>query len=562
MVRESKTIQSTASIAQRHPSSGIAMPAVQPIQKGNEDSSTFQLHDENKSDIQPFQLKTASADKPVQFTMADFHGTQRTRRDNAGNGLALYTTVGFEVDLLKTREENPLEGISHLVMAKSTGAFGPLNEAYQLETDAGNTLELVTPPFLLKRDENGVLDADDLKNALSELKLGYTGTNGTIGAGKTITEAITAINTAFNINLQLNSLAFATAENRSGDGVINDTHMSTRVNWGKLRTFVSGGATTQSALRVVKGDGFAPQINVLATQKGYQQLNSATRSRLDHPGVFNNAEATPVRAEKEKFLTDLTQALTPDGGRLSAQMEEAIGQLRHTLMVLEPRRDALIKQRAAQANIYTKQSLTGTDRTAFNQHANDVSFVKDTGGAWLKTDIITFIKNALGNDPALLRQFGGAVISSSPDRTLGSAGEAYDAGNTGWKQRLARMGKMLNLEGRSEQGTISEQDRNRLNAYRAENAASWSRDTFSLSDKVLGIRHDTLLSAVHAGTAHELLRTKNNPDNSDKIPGSWNNLPKVLVELRNIGLRGNESDEALNATIDTFIESWNAQAER
>jgi len=561
MIRESK-IQSTASTAQHHPSSGIAMPAVQPLQKRNEDSGTFHLHNGNKSDIQPFQLKTASADRPVQFTMADFHGTQRTRRDTPGNGLDLYTTVGFEVDLLKTREDNPLEGISHLVMAKSTGAFGPLNAAYQLETDASNTLELVTPPFLLKRNENGVLDADDLKNALSELKQGYTGTNGTVGAGKTITEAVTAINAAFNINLQLNPLALETAENRGEDGVINDTHMSTRVNWGRLRTFIAGGATTQSALRVVRGDGFAPQINVLATQKGYQQLNDATQSRLEHPGVFNGAEAGTVTTEKERFLTSLTQALTPTGGELPAHMGEAIGQLRHTLMVLEPRRNALLAQRAAQANIYRNQSLTGIDRTAFNQHANDVSFVKDTGGAWLKTDIITFIKNALGNNPAYLRQFGAAVISSSPDPSLGSVGEAYNADNTGWKQRLARMGKMLNLDGRSGQGPLSDQDRNRRDTYQNENAASWSRDTFSLSDKVLGIRHDTLLSADHAGAAHDLLRTKNDPGGESRDePGNWNNLPKVLVELRNIGLRGNENDEARNAIIDTFIENWNAQAE-
>jgi|GEM_PF-3108942 len=61
-------------------------------------------------------------------------------------------TVGFEAEFAQsTPDENPLAGISHLVLAEEgTPKMKYTGLGFVLETDANNAIELVTPPFVIR----------------------------------------------------------------------------------------------------------------------------------------------------------------------------------------------------------------------------------------------------------------------------------------------------------------------------------------------------------------------------------------------------------------------------
>ena len=104
---------------------------------------------ENKSpDLAPGSASTNSSPDIVQRTA--FHDEQRKRWQLLEAGKlppGKFITTGLEYDIGETSKDNPLQGIAHLELMKGNNGF-PL--PYILETDAGNTLELVTPPYLLE----------------------------------------------------------------------------------------------------------------------------------------------------------------------------------------------------------------------------------------------------------------------------------------------------------------------------------------------------------------------------------------------------------------------------
>jgi hypothetical protein len=76
-----------------------------------------------------------------------------------------FTTVGFEAEFAQTTpNDNPLAGISHLVLSESTAPkMNYTGLDFVLETDAANAIELVTPPFLVRSREDKPLPlADDV----------------------------------------------------------------------------------------------------------------------------------------------------------------------------------------------------------------------------------------------------------------------------------------------------------------------------------------------------------------------------------------------------------------
>ena len=80
---------------------------------------------------------------------SDFVHEQRNKQDAVKDGKAEepFTTVGFEHEFCG--HTGPLQGISHLTVAKAEPPLPYTGLPFEVETDAANVLELVTPPFLL-----------------------------------------------------------------------------------------------------------------------------------------------------------------------------------------------------------------------------------------------------------------------------------------------------------------------------------------------------------------------------------------------------------------------------
>ena len=69
-------------------------------------------------------------------------------KDHLASYEGLLTTVGFEHEFA-SMIESPLKGVSHLELAKSKEVMPLTGIPFILETDASDSLELVSPPFLL-----------------------------------------------------------------------------------------------------------------------------------------------------------------------------------------------------------------------------------------------------------------------------------------------------------------------------------------------------------------------------------------------------------------------------
>lgn len=79
-------------------------------------------------------------------TYGDFIGAQVAIQGEQLSGVGPYTTVGFEHEFCG--HSGPLEGISHVTVALSAERMPYTGLPFRLDTDAGNALELVSPPFL------------------------------------------------------------------------------------------------------------------------------------------------------------------------------------------------------------------------------------------------------------------------------------------------------------------------------------------------------------------------------------------------------------------------------
>lgn len=84
---------------------------------------------------------------------------QTAAKANPGAHKYMYTTVGFEHEFGQM-DDGPLHGVDHLELAKSTAPDLPYTDLpFVLETDAANSVELVSPPFLLPTKSSGKFTA-------------------------------------------------------------------------------------------------------------------------------------------------------------------------------------------------------------------------------------------------------------------------------------------------------------------------------------------------------------------------------------------------------------------
>ena len=86
-----------------------------------------------------------------------------------------FTTVGFEHEFGQLNDEGSvLHNLTHLELAKSEN-FGYSGLPFSLETDASDAIELVSPPFIMETNEQGVPATKDVVDADRLMKTGLSG---------------------------------------------------------------------------------------------------------------------------------------------------------------------------------------------------------------------------------------------------------------------------------------------------------------------------------------------------------------------------------------------------
>ena len=108
----------------------------------------------------------------------------QVKAGQAKTGEEMFTTVGFEHEFAQMTD-GPLQGVTHLELAKSQEKMPYKGLPFVLETDAQNAVELVSPPFLVRTlKDKPIPDADDIHkiNNLIKARLGaMTDANPTLG---------------------------------------------------------------------------------------------------------------------------------------------------------------------------------------------------------------------------------------------------------------------------------------------------------------------------------------------------------------------------------------------
>ncbi|MBB5636861.1 hypothetical protein HDE68_002774 [Pedobacter cryoconitis] len=508
-------------------------------------AKAFQFVNYQLKAVEPASNPNSLQKGVVQAAMADLTRIQKERFKKSDKGK--YTTVGFEIDVLTTNAGNPIQGMSHLVVGKGTAPFAGQSLGYQLETDAGNVLEMVTPPYLIEKNENGVLNAADLIMVVGHLKQGYDAAQNSI-------DSIPKPGKKANVNAELANITNSVSGNFDAgltpqaikiynplippapapapptttipppEVMVNETHMSPKANLNTLINSLAG----KNNIHITAGAGpaFNPQLNIFTSVQNYDALSASTESRLDKLNDFKHKEAKDITDVKVDLITRLRTML------VDVSFKTSIDFLEYTLKVLDPRRTALAIQKSGQDKMFSdKAPLTGTKAAEFNEAASDVSYVKDQKGVWLKTDVYNYIVKSLYGDQTKINEFGNNLKSVYDSLNL-----VTHIATRSWVLGLSHLYNDLKLFEAS-------------NGNRPTPALEkdWGGATFFTSDTVLGIRHDTLLKEEKVKECYEMLNR----------PGSYNfDDGRVLVELRNMGFVKGDTITEINDKLTAFLAAW------
>jgi hypothetical protein len=169
-----------------------------------------------------------------------------------------YTTVGFEHEFAQMMD-GPLQGVSHLELAKSDLQMPVTELPFILETDAQNSMELVSPPFLLETLPDAPIPLpDDVRKVDGMLDLELrkaTGSN-----GRLLGDFITRFEGAAGIT-------FAWLADKDSKVEIERKNFSHNTS-GKIETGLLGGAP-KVKLQAIKNISIGP------SEKGQASMGSA-----------------------------------------------------------------------------------------------------------------------------------------------------------------------------------------------------------------------------------------------------------------------------------------------
>lgn len=315
----------------------------------------------------------ASAAEVVQRTSLAEIRTEQARIDaglkndqTRANFAGRYTTVGFEFDFVETEKGNPLEGIAHLEFAKSQEK--QLALPYLLETDAGNVIELVTPPFFVETVKVGTPVPS--KSGVKEIIDAVHGELKEIKDIKTLGELIASNRwqTGFgvhwdlpegNIGVQPRNWSWRTSGTGHKDLTMNDL----------------------LAIGIKIDPKVMPQINIATSAAAYDWAYDEKGSRVPkQPAV---KELNTLTSRLTNAMTDW-QPQTSGGTMFKTQFIRVLAQ-----QIVVPAIKRLAQIQAKGFNSGTK-SLKQEELNEASVAADLASFIKDVSNIWLKDDVISY----------------------------------------------------------------------------------------------------------------------------------------------------------------------------
>lgn len=297
--------------------------------------------------------------------------------------VAPFTTVGFEHEFTNYQNKQ-LTGKSHVIVAKSQLKMPYTDLGFHLETDNKDKLELVSPPFLMETSGSPVPKARaviEMNNKMTQYLTGLRNQKEVIKGclcwkkivkeNKTLLDMVTEMNSNLGINMQILPQIRIPGKNAPD----NFKHSKMTV-----------------------GD---PVMNV--------QVNFATDAQSYDRILQKNLKFAAYEGQDREFQSaylDLCSLFTPqitedaNNGIFWRQLVRSISQ-----MLIYPAEDVLknFKSKVGQVAITGPRS---DDHTILKRLCEGrISFVKDVGRIWLKSDLSDFAHGGELNAELLELQF-------------------------------------------------------------------------------------------------------------------------------------------------------------
>lgn len=280
-----------------------------------------------------------------------------------------FTTVGFEFDYLKLAKDDPLAKLAHYTVAKSSYTLNGLS--YLLETDAGNILEFVTPPYYVKRGGAGAKEEMILPGRQQILLLRqeiYDNLKHAIEGRETLGDLIAYLN-ADGLGMQL-----------TGEAVEAHHMMGPQ---SPTEGFTKEDLLKKKVARNTTGGFERPQISMMVDFEGlmriYQPKGRKLRKALDAKRRLYN-------------VIGLNKGPGPSGPQAPRKKVPFILNLLEKTIEDHLAVQSLALLRDMQSKYFTGQQV---DSKRFRFHAHLSSLVKDRANIWIRSDMLTIIHNEL-----------------------------------------------------------------------------------------------------------------------------------------------------------------------
>ncbi len=387
---------------------------------------------------------------------------------NAGNYRSLVTTAGFEHEFADMKD-GPLAGVSHLELARSVEALPYTNIHFNVETDAMNALELVSPPFIFPTVAGAPIPNPDtvryvnnlMKTTLYNLLTESRGTFLGVSLGRryirqTFNQLLAGLNGATGLTFNL-----------LPEVVIKAEHLSHRTDLGALAAHVAPAAGDPH--KMILNAGTLGNITVGDSQKNRDevmqvgaQVNFATdmntaQTMNQGPGLDEN-ETRIFRIIRTALAARIPQPVGGSPGLLRFYNEMLIKL--SSLFSVYSQNHVRTKQADMQGDLIAKATPHAVDRNVgrlndgqqreFLLHATLSSFVKDVQPAWVKDHLDSIGAGLLQPDdyPILLASLNAANLAgfNIPQNISNFlTGEGHTAAAAHWSHfvRQVRMALIL-----------------------------------------------------------------------------------------------------------------------
>ncbi|MBB6270794.1 hypothetical protein HDF26_001221 [Pedobacter cryoconitis] len=445
----------------------------------------------------PLQKKMATSVSAIQRVVkaTSFHDLLREQEElqravmtRPGDYAGKLVTVGFEHEFGMMIDEG-LHGVSHLQIAESSNKMPYKNLPFYLETDAGNEIEMVDPPFLIETTKPGVpvphpVDVDITMRIIEDRLYSL------IQTFPTLENFVGAMQSNPGINFQVPAVQ------------IKPMHLSQNTKG----NFVEGANEVPSTdlLKMRLGPSDKYNGSNISTQ-----INFAT-----NPGTYLKMQDFNTMPAKNEFLSlgqDMANQVTKDLQVFSYEEGIFISQLNRVLA-----EQIAIPFMMGIQNMQEKEFLGGEKirdsslKSAFMQASLLSSKLKDIDRVWIKDSLMSIGAGLLGQegfDALYSRLLEAKRVSGAiqmPDELSPDLFIYFEKAKT---SIIAVLNEIINQ--------IDNKETKPETIYKPGKKTEFLEH----NPKLMGARQDTYID----------------PKNS-QMPGIWDNTRLHVVETRSAGL--------------------------